>query len=308
MEQKKTLVIIASVGVFLLIVLAPLIIKHSPSNNRSHEIAGINPVEKIPAQKGFTKNTETITLNPQPVEVPQNLQEPQTSKVNDLVVISDNTTVYSQNLTTPNLPASEATTIDLKDLKHELLSEKDSTPQNQNINITVNIPETKKETIIDTTKTTKPSAPAAVAKADSVPAKENSNTVKTVKKAEQKTAKPEKTTEPKPKAAPKAKASTKAPAQTVTAAPKPEPKKTQFWVQVAAYSNKKGAEEARSILDENKITSDIFTYRDSKEKLYYRVRVGPYTTKSEAEYWRTKIAKISAIDHASDSYITSTTN
>ena len=95
--------------------------------------------------------------------------------------------------------------------------------------------------------------------------------------------------------------------KTAAPAPKAEPKKTQYWVQVAAYSNKKGAEGARTILDENKIPSDIFTYRDNKDKLYYRVRVGPYTTKSEAEYWRTRIIKISDIDNANDSYVTSTT-
>ena len=98
------------------------------------------------------------------------------------------------------------------------------------------------------------------------------------------------------------------PAAQPTPAPKAEPKKTQFWVQVAAYSNKKGAEGARTILDDNKIPSDIFTYRDNKDKLYYRVRVGPYTTKSEAEYWRTKIVKIKEIDNANDSYVTSTVN
>ena len=82
---------------------------------------------------------------------------------------------------------------------------------------------------------------------------------------------------------------------------------TQYWVQVAAYSNKKGAENARTILDENKINSDIFTYKDNKDKLFYRVRVGPYTTKSEAEYWRTRIVKIDDFAKA-NSYVTSTTN
>ena len=81
--------------------------------------------------------------------------------------------------------------------------------------------------------------------------------------------------------------------------------KTQFWVQVAAYSSKKAAEGARSVLDENKITADIFTYKDSKDNLFYRVRVGPYTTKSEAEYWKSKIIKISEFSKA-ESYITST--
>ena len=81
--------------------------------------------------------------------------------------------------------------------------------------------------------------------------------------------------------------------------------KTQFWVQVAAYSSKKTAENARAVLDANKITADIFTHKDAKGNLFYRVRVGPYTTKSEAEYWRSKIIKISEFSKA-ESYVTST--
>ena len=80
---------------------------------------------------------------------------------------------------------------------------------------------------------------------------------------------------------------------------------TRFWVQVAAYTNKKTAENAREILSENKITSDIFTYQDNKNRLFYRVRVGPYTTKSEAEYWQAKISKISDFSKE-QSFVTST--
>ena len=77
---------------------------------------------------------------------------------------------------------------------------------------------------------------------------------------------------------------------------------TQYWVQVASYSNKKGAESARSVLDSNKIPADVFTY---KENMFFRVRVGPYTTKSEAEYWRSKINNINEFAKA-ESYVTST--
>jgi hypothetical protein len=59
-------------------------------------------------------------------------------------------------------------------------------------------------------------------------------------------------------------------------------------------------------LDENRIPADIFTYEDNKGKLFFRVRVGPYTTKSEAEYWRTRINKIDTFAKA-ESYVTSTT-
>jgi len=47
----------------------------------------------------------------------------------------------------------------------------------------------------------------------------------------------------------------------------------------------------------------VFTYKDSKGNLFYRVRVGPYTTKSEAEYWKNRIEAIDLFAK-SGSYIT----
>ena len=270
MEQKKTLWIIAAVGVFLLVVLGVPAILHYPSRNPVPAYASISPVEKKTSQGGWTKPAADV----------------EAAKVNDLVVLADNATIYSQNT---EIPSGNGTTIDLNALKNDLVTDTQLQAQPQNINITVNIPETKEEVKV-ASKTETP----YVAKEEPVV-----NTVKTVQKAE---VKAEKTAK-----APKTNAVANANTQKAAPAPKAEPKKTQYWVQVAAYSNKKGAEGARTILDENKIPSDIFTYRDNKDKLYYRVRVGPYTTKSEAEYWRTRIIKISDIDNANDSYITSTT-
>ena len=281
MEQKKTLWIIAAVGVFLLVVLGVPAILHYPSRNQIPAYASISPVEKINSSSGWTKNAADVSA---PVSLPS--QDLASAKVNDLVVLADNATVYSQNTTTSS---NGATTIDLNALKNELITEQQAAAQPQNINITVNLPETK-TTETKTVITPYQETAATVKAAETKPVE---NVVKTVQKVETKTTKTAKTT---------------ASAPATEKVEKTEPKKTQFWVQVAAYSNKKGAEEARSVLDENKIPSDIFTYRDNKDKLYYRVRVGPYTTKSEAEYWRTKIVKIKEIDNANDSYITSTTN
>ena len=278
MEQKKTLWIIAAVGVFLLVVLGVPAILHYPLRSTVPAYASISPVEKKTSQGGWTKTSSDVTAPS---------QELSAAKVNDLVVLADNATVYSQNTTTP---ANNATTIDLNALKNELVTDSQLQAQPQNINITVNIPETKEEI-----KHSPNTEVKAAAKTES-----ETNSVKVVQKAETKTSAAKAT---KTNAVANANTSTKAASSTVKA----EPKKTQYWVQVAAYSNKKGAEGARSILDENKIPSDIFTYRDNKDKLYYRVRVGPYTTKSEAEYWRTRIIKINDIDNVGDSYITSTT-
>ena len=63
------------------------------------------------------------------------------------------------------------------------------------------------------------------------------------------------------------------------------------------------AEEARNALSAEKIASEIFTYTDSNGTLFYRVRVGPYTTKSEAEYWQSRIALIDKFS-SSKTYIT----
>ena len=78
---------------------------------------------------------------------------------------------------------------------------------------------------------------------------------------------------------------------------------TKYWVQCAAYTSKKTADQARSKLDENRIPAEVFTYQDAKKNLFYRVRVGPYTTKSEAEYWKNRISQIDLFKTA-QSYIT----
>ncbi len=104
----------------------------------------------------------------------------------------------------------------------------------------------------------------------------------------------------KPAAAPAKKtakpAAVKTPAKAVPLAPK-------YWVQAASFSAKKLADNARSVLSENKIPAEVFTFTNSKNQVFYRVRVGPYTTKSEAEYWKSKIVQIDEFKD-SKSYIT----
>ncbi len=85
-----------------------------------------------------------------------------------------------------------------------------------------------------------------------------------------------------------------------------EPKKptNQYWVQAASFVSKPNAENARNELVKQKIPAEVFTHLDGGVT-YYRVRVGPYTTKSEAEYWN---ALIKTVDNFADakSYVTDT--
>ncbi|MBQ5385305.1 MAG: SPOR domain-containing protein [Treponema sp.] len=62
----------------------------------------------------------------------------------------------------------------------------------------------------------------------------------------------------------------------------------RYWVQAASYSSKKKADEARAVLDKNMVQCEVFTF-EMDGTLYYRVRVGPYTTKTEAAYWKKQV-------------------
>ena len=305
MEQKKTLWIIAAVSVFLLVVMGAAMILYNPSAGASRKVASIKPVEKsvqTSSSSGWTNTTaaDAVTSSPQ---------------VSDMFVVSENTTVLDlgQSGSSAASTDNQSTTIDLNALKRELAADAalaQTNPQN-NINITVNLSEKDN--------TAKVEEPPVVLTTEyyTGKAKEAEETEKAtaVKKTETAVAKasPATTTT-------KATASTtatKSTTKTTTSTPSTSTGTsgtvaktsavTRFWVQVAAYSNKKTAENARSVLSDKKINSDIYTYEDAKSKLFYRVRVGPFTTKSEAEYWQSKIVEIADFAKAG-SYVTSTVN
>lgn len=304
MEQKKTLWIIAAVSVFMLVVMGAAMIIYKPATGASRKVASIKPVEKTvqtqtQSQSGWTNSTpaETaVTSSPQ---------------VSDMFVVSENTTVLDlgqANASNAAAPENQSTTIDLNALKRELAADAALSQTNpQNINITVNVS--------DKNNSAKVEEPPVVLTTEYYTGKakeaEEYEKATAVKKTETAVAKAE-------SAKPAAKTNTstavaKAPAKTTTSAPAKSTAATKtaavtrFWVQVAAYSNKKTAENARSVLSDKKINSDIYTYEDAKSKLFYRVRVGPFTTKSEAEYWQSKIVEISDFSKAG-SYVTSTVN
>ena len=296
MEQKKTLWIIASVGAFLLLVLGIAWFNYTPKENFT--TSGFTKLQKEDVSRGNGWEKQVPVPSPAPSSESAKIEE---------VVVADNATVVGMN----NSNAAESTTIDLNALKKELILEQNtnveknssltqvqdatdqSVPVPQNINITVNVPE------FNTEIKKEPGAK----KSDKLPPKKNFEKSENVAVKEVPTKKESKKSTP---AKVVVENNSKAAVKVSVDAPKPEKLITQYWVQVAAYGSKKAAEAARSVLDENRIPSDIFTYKDNKENLFYRVRVGPYTTKSEAEYWRTRINKIDEFAKA-ESYVTSTT-
>lgn len=74
-------------------------------------------------------------------------------------------------------------------------------------------------------------------------------------------------------------------------APKAEPAKTtsptiydDYWIQTGAFSTKTLAQSAKETLSRKGIPSFV-EIKTINGKTYYRVRVGPYTSKKEADYW-----------------------
>ncbi len=295
MEQKRTLWIVAAAGVFLLVVVgAALLLSANPEEPVN---TYYNPVDGFNISKGqtsvspsaqsaltsdstnggvapvqlYTENT-TAAQNSDPA-VPGTVSENSSSltpdftsspvKVENVTVITDNALVYGTGTTT---------TIDLNSLKSNPAAAATVTPQNNYTASQMNSQPAQTQYSQASENYYTPAPKAAV----SVPKKEA----------------PVKETKPaKSSSKTQAKTSSKASAKTAAkAAPKAPAKPDTFWIQVGSYEAKKSADEARSILESHKITNEVFTYKDSKGKLFYRVRVGPYTTKSEAEYWQKRIA------------------
>jgi len=106
--------------------------------------------------------------------------------------------------------------------------------------------------------------------------------------------------QPKPAAKPAAPAKP-AVAEKPKAAPVAEAKKTHrdFWVQVGSFTSRERADGVKNTLD-TKGLSAIITNQDIEGITRYRVRVGPYTSRNEADYW---LAMIKSIDGFNESQI-----
>ncbi|MCR5288549.1 MAG: SPOR domain-containing protein [Treponema sp.] len=274
MEQKKILWIVAAVGLFLCVVIGAAMILYSTPGNSTPAVAAVTPIVQPNQMDYQTVSTISDTLSDQQLQntvPPVAVTQPQPTTVDQMTVISGTTNVYgftntSENNSTGLAVQPTTTTIDLNTLK--------SVPQTE-VTVTPNNEYSSKEI-----------AQASVQK--NTYNKPSTTTASTVKKPAQKTQAP---AAKKQNAAPK------------VASPTQAPLTPKYWVQAVSVTSKKSADNARSVLDENRISSEVFTYKDAKGQVFYRVRVGPYTTKSEAEYWKTRIMEIPEFA-SSQSYVT----
>ena len=64
-----------------------------------------------------------------------------------------------------------------------------------------------------------------------------------------------------------------------------------YWIQTGAFSAKVRAEDAKDLLNSKGLAS-IIDNREIDGRMWYRVRLGPYTTENEANYWLTLVKEI----------------
>ena len=268
MEQKKTLWIIAAVGVFLLVVIGAAMIMYSPSQAVDPAIASLqtpndtwtSPVPVENGTIGVLPESEDFAVDTQNAGLPNGEATP----LDEMTVISGTTNVYGTG----------STTIDLNNLKGNRIS-----------GVVSNSPSKPNSTL-----PTSPSESVAVKNI----AKSSDHVVAVSAEVPSKKAPPVKNIVP-----------TKPHSSSTDKVEKPQApvkKGPQYWVQAASFTTKSNADNARKTLEANKISSEVFTY-EKDGNLYYRLRVGPYTTKTEADYWKDRIVLIDEFANT-ESYVT----
>ena len=283
MEQKRTIWIVLAAGIFLMVVIGAAVILYAPEARKDttalvqkeNGTVWMSPEVAQHKKDELMENSSVVSAPVEDVKavedtsVVSSIATPAegTTQIENMTVISTgNTNVYS-------IGADGPATIDLNNVR-KVADEPAVKAQNRAAEAAIRETNTVRRNV-EVSDVLVENSYKDVSKATA-----SSN----VRKAERSSS--ANVSAPVKKAAPAAKKTeAKAPA-------KVERIPDRFWVQAASYSAKKNADEARSVLEQKKIQCEVFTFTDAKGTLYYRVRVGPYTTRKEAEYWKKKIDEI----------------
>lgn len=321
MDQKRILWIVAAVGIFLLVVVGAALILYAPSKTNNIQVAQ----KTRPLQNNglvIENQNPQLSQNKDTNDLYDNSQNIGPTTVKELTVIAENATIISEKTEdgkenikiTQNTPFS---TVEVVSNENQLSNNQDTIVLNNNEVTTQSLVQKPNYSVVAqndnaTTKRfpqvtdtqfasgqqvqieVKPIKIETVAKIEASPT--NIVTTKKTETAKVTASSTKTTSKPVVKQSTSKTNTTK---NTVKENERTLPAK--YWVQAASFTNKKNAEDARGLLTAEKIESEIFTYSSSDGKLYYRVRVGPYSTSSEAEYWKKRIA---LIEEFAKSYVT----
>ena len=267
MEQKKILWVILSVSLFVLIIFGIALFLQSPSRNSATAQAGGETVPYETAGTSAAVDPDLWARDPDRVAgLDRNAPAAAGNiiNLNNLNIIStDGQNGQSNGIDVSELTA-QAGTAEVSGLPKDLAAQIgiDTTPE-------------------------QPEVQSTPAKKEAAPQPQTAATVQ----AQLKPAVEKKVAQASVSIAPKAKASAK------PAAPQVQ---TLYWVQTASLANRINAERARDKLAAQHMKVEIFT-KETSAGLTHRVRVGPLTNSTEANYWLNSIKKIEGFEK---SYVT----
>ncbi len=268
MEQKKILWIVVAVGVFVLVIFGTALILYSPSRSSGPAIAQATAVsqERLQGTAPVRRiDPDDWVRNPDSTPNLDSTVPPPRGDVNVTIVNGDNASAQYGVLDVTGLTQKSARTSVPEGT--EVPAEIPGTTRGSEAAVTE-----KDASGGSATETAKRTQPAAAAKSTGASKTAGSET--------------------RP-------AAQKAPAKAERPAPKKPVTVTEYWIQTGSFTGKLNAEKARAKLAERYINAEIFT-KSVKDATSYRVRVGPYKTKKEAEYW---LGTIKALNEFSSSYV-----
>jgi DedD protein len=277
MEKKKLLLVAISVGVFLVIVISASLLVFSPKaagGGANRAMSGtvpagttVTPSRPIAAGTGAGAGIAASTPEIQPATV-------------DAAEMVRNAGGIQNIQTPPSATARQETNFYINGTAPTETYQIENSEGGAAARVTINVPRPTTAAVPDVSGENR-RAPAQ----NTTPAK-----------PEPAAAKPAPTAKPATPAAKPAPAASK-PAP-VAAKPAARPR-TDYWVQTGAFSAKTNAEGVKETLAAKGIAS-IIENRTIDGKTIYQVRVGPYTSENEAQYW---LALVQAMDGFSDSLI-----
>ena len=267
MEQKKILWVILSVSLFVLIIFGIALFLYSPSRNSATAQAG---GETVPYETAGTSAAVDPDLWARDPDRVAGLDRNAPAAAGNIINLNN------LNIISPDGQNGQSNGIDVSELTAQAgTAEVSGLPKDLAAQIG-----------IDTTPE-QPEVQSTPAKKEAAPQPQTAATVQ----SQPKPAVEKKVAQASVSIAPKAKASAK------PAAPQVQ---TLYWVQTASLANRINAERARDKLAAQHMKVEIFT-KETSAGLTHRVRVGPFTNSTEANYWLNSIKKIEGFEK---SYVT----
>jgi DedD protein len=94
----------------------------------------------------------------------------------------------------------------------------------------------------------------------------------------------------------------RAPAMRSPAQTRPASRSAEYWIQTGSYKSQSKAEELATLLGSKGLTGRVFS-ATAKTDTFYRVRIGPYSSKGEAEKFLGMVKQLQGLEESFISFV-----